>query len=178
MDGTIYLSETLFDGTLEFLRYVRAIGGNGDSRNSSSNAGHGIYSGGKLTIKGDIGTAQGGKGKTTAGHGIYSKGDLNISDNATITNATGGASTDGYAGDGIHSDGKLTISGGTIGTTQGGTGKSGGAGIYSKDDLSIESGTIGSLGTDGKTPDTTTGALGGTSTAEAKGGNGIQNVSS
>lgn len=24
MDGTIYLSETLFDGTLEFLRYVRA----------------------------------------------------------------------------------------------------------------------------------------------------------
>lgn len=27
MDGTIYLSETLFDGTLEFLRYVRAIGG-------------------------------------------------------------------------------------------------------------------------------------------------------
>ena len=79
---------------------VSAIGGNGDSRNSSSNAGHGIYSGGKLTIKGDIGTAQGGKGKTTAGHGIYSKGDLNISDNATITNATGGASTDGYAGDG------------------------------------------------------------------------------
>ena len=27
MDGTIYLSETLFDGTLEVLRYVRAIGG-------------------------------------------------------------------------------------------------------------------------------------------------------
>lgn len=27
MDGTIYLSETLFDGTLEFLRYVRAIDG-------------------------------------------------------------------------------------------------------------------------------------------------------
>ena len=27
MDGTIYLSETLFDGTLDFLRYVRAIGG-------------------------------------------------------------------------------------------------------------------------------------------------------
>ena len=25
MDGTIYLSETLFDGTLEVLRYVRAI---------------------------------------------------------------------------------------------------------------------------------------------------------
>ena len=27
MDGTIYLSETLFDGTLDFLRYVRATGG-------------------------------------------------------------------------------------------------------------------------------------------------------
>lgn len=27
MDGTIYLSETLFDGTVEFLRYVRETGG-------------------------------------------------------------------------------------------------------------------------------------------------------
>ena len=27
MDGTIYLDETLFDGTLDFLSYVRAIGG-------------------------------------------------------------------------------------------------------------------------------------------------------
>lgn len=27
MDGTIYLDETLFDGTLEFLQYVRSIGG-------------------------------------------------------------------------------------------------------------------------------------------------------
>ena len=27
MDGTIYLSETLFDGTKDFLRYVREIGG-------------------------------------------------------------------------------------------------------------------------------------------------------
>ena len=121
---------------------VSSIGGNGDSRNSSSNAGHGIYSGGKLTIKGDIGTAQGGKGKTTAGHGIYSKGDLNISDNATITNATGGASTDGYAGDGIHSDGKLTISGGTIGTAQGGNGTiSGGSGILGNT-MEILAGTI------------------------------------
>ncbi|MBS1408904.1 MAG: HAD family hydrolase, partial [Oscillospiraceae bacterium] len=27
MDGTIYLSETLFDGTLDFLRHVRESGG-------------------------------------------------------------------------------------------------------------------------------------------------------
>ena len=27
MDGTIYLDETLFDGTLDFLKYVRSIGG-------------------------------------------------------------------------------------------------------------------------------------------------------
>ena len=27
MDGTIYLSDTLFDGTAEFLQYVRDIGG-------------------------------------------------------------------------------------------------------------------------------------------------------
>ena len=27
MDGTIYLSETLFDGTKDFLRYVRESGG-------------------------------------------------------------------------------------------------------------------------------------------------------
>ena len=27
MDGTIYLDEQLFDGTVDFLRYVREIGG-------------------------------------------------------------------------------------------------------------------------------------------------------
>ena len=50
MDGTIYLSETLFDGTLEFLRYVRAIGGlylfltNNSSRGTDAYAISGLYS--------------------------------------------------------------------------------------------------------------------------------------
>ena len=132
---------TISGGTIE-----EAVGG-------STGDGIGGGSGSKnitVTIQGGtIKKAQGGDGKTTAGHGIHSDGDLTISGNATITNATGGASTDGYGGDGIHSDGKLTISGGTIGTAQGGGGKTtGGAGIYSIDDLTISGGNINAKGGD------------------------------
>ena len=28
MDGTIYIDDDLFDGTLDFLKYVKGIGGN------------------------------------------------------------------------------------------------------------------------------------------------------
>ena len=43
MDGTIYLSETLFDGTLDFLRYVRAIGGRDLFLTNNSSRGTGAY---------------------------------------------------------------------------------------------------------------------------------------
>ena len=89
------------------------------------------------------------------GDGIGGGGSSN---NTTVTinggrieKAQGGQ---GYSifdgGDGIHSDGDLTISGNaTIGSAIGGSGGSGvgvsgaGSGIYSKGDLSIEGGTIG-----------------------------------
>lgn len=110
-----------------------------------------------------------------AGHGIHSGGDLTIETGSKIENAQGGDATDDNmnGGHGIYSLGKIEIKG-DIETAQGGSGiAAGGAGIYSKGDLTISGGTIGSLGTDGETPDTTTGALGGTATLGAKGGHGI-----
>ena len=87
---------------------------------------------GKLTITSEkdsgILTATGGSGAAGIG-GARNNG-------AGIIEIAGGNGT-GFAGHGIHSDSTLNISGGTIGTAQGGEGKSsgrgnGGHGIYSK----------------------------------------------
>lgn len=138
---------------------VKAQGGSG--RGSSGGAGIGSgdigsgYTGSSttnITISG--GTIKEAVGGNT-GDGIGGGGSSN---NTTVTinggrieKAQGGQ---GYSifdgGDGIHSDGDLTISGNaTIGSAIGGSGGSGvgvsgaGSGIYSKGDLSIEGGTIG-----------------------------------
>ena len=123
-DSTLNIS----GGTIE-----NAQGGNGNYY-----GGHGIYSDSTLNISGKafIQNAKGGDGGTEGGSGIRSDSTLDISDQASIQKATGGESQS-TGGSGIYNHGKLTIFGGTIGTAQGGEGKSsgsgnGGHGIYSK----------------------------------------------
>lgn len=104
--------------------------------------GNGIYSNssGSLTISGDENdslTAQGGDSR----NGIYSvSGDVTIS-GGTVT-ATGGNSTGSYGsgGDGIHS-GSLTISGGTVTAKGGNGGNVSGDGIRSDGGVTISGGS-------------------------------------
>ena len=105
-----------------------ALGGNAAE---GENGGHGIYSKGQLFISGsaDIINAKGGDGKTSGGDGIRSDKEFNIS-GGKIEQATGGNSTDGTGGYGIHSGSMLTISdSANITNATGGSGWSGGAGI-------------------------------------------------
>ena len=127
---------------------VNAIGGNGDSSNSRSDAGDGIRAG-TLTISGEahIDNATGGTADSgSAGDGIYSTGKLTIKDNAKIGTAKGGGATarDKDGGCGIRNHGQFTMSGGTITNAVGGTstGRDGGDGIYCGDTLTIEGGEI------------------------------------
>ena len=120
---------------------------------SGKRGGNGIFGTAMKILSGTIGTAKGGEGKTSGGHGIYGVGQLTISDNATITNATGGNADNGTGGSGIYSDGKLTIDSATItnatgGTSTNGTGGSGIHGDGSSDDfkLYIYSATIQNAG--------------------------------
>lgn len=127
---------------------VNAIGGNGDSSNSRSDAGDGIRAG-TLTISGEahIDNATGGTADSgSAGDGIYNYGKLTIKDNAKIGTVKGGDATasgkDG--GCGIRNHGQFTMSGGTITNAVGGTstGRDGGDGIYCGNTLTIAGGEI------------------------------------
>ena len=120
---------------------------------SGRRGGNGLFGTAMKIISSTIGTAKGGEGKTSGGHGIYSVGQLTISDNAAITNATGGNATsiDGTGGNGIFSDGKLSIEKATItnatgGDADNGTGGSGIGGSF----VNVAGGTINTTGGSGK----------------------------
>ena len=127
-----------------------ALGGNAAE---GENGGHGIYSKGQLFISGsaDIINAKGGDGKTSGGDGIRSDKEFNIS-GGKIEQATGGNSTDGTGGYGIHSGSMLTISdSANITNATGGSGWSGGHGIFGTA-MKIISSAIGTAkGGEGKT---------------------------
>ena len=159
---------------------VNAIGGNGDSNNSRSDAGDGIRAG-TLTISGEahIDNATGGTADSgSAGDGIYNYGKLTIKDNAKIGTVKGGDATasgkDG--GYGIRNHGQFTMSGGTITNAVGGmaTGRTGdgGDGIYCGDTLTIEGGEIQQTTGGEATGKSGTGGSG------IRGGNGIRGGSS
>ena len=108
-----------------------ATGGSGRS------GGHGLFGSVMKILSSTIGTAKGGEGKTSGGNGIYGVGKLTISDNAAITNATGGNADNGTGGSGIRGDGssddfKLYIYSATVENATGGNGKWGGSGILGK----------------------------------------------
>ena len=107
----------------------------------------GIYGSGSLTISGgenDSLTAQGGSGA----NGISSSGSLTISGGSTVT-ANGGNGGSLVGGDGIRSDGGLTVSDGTV-TAKGGNGDSkdgyGGDGIRSGGGVTISGNTVNAAG--------------------------------
>ena len=164
----------------------------GDATGESGTGGSGIYSNRELKIDGNaaITNATGGASTDdTGGYGIRSGSMLTISDNAAITNATGGSGWRG--GHGLYGSVMKIISG-TIGTAQGGEGKtSGGHGIYGVGQLTISDGAniINAKGGDSQknggdgihsgsvvkiSGDTITKATGGNATGEnSTGGNGI-----
>ena len=82
--------------------------------------------------------------------GIDSIGSLTIygGENDSLT-AKGGSGADGYGGDGIRSDGGVTISGNTVNAAGGNGGKVGGYGICSFDRVAISGGTVTANGGDG-----------------------------
>ena len=110
---------------------------NGDNALKSDIYRSGIYGSGSLTISGgenDSLTAQGGSGA----NGISSSGSLTIS-GGTVT-AKGGSGEDGSGGRGIISTKSVTISGGTV-EANGGNGNSGGDGITSNGGVTISGGS-------------------------------------
>ena len=112
---------------------TNATGGSGRS------GGHGLFGSVMKIISSTIGTAQGGEGKTSGGNGIYGVGKLTIQ-KATITNATGGTSTNGNGGSGIYSNRELKIDGSAAITNATGgdsTDGNGGYGIRSSNMLTI-----------------------------------------
>ena len=116
-------SLTIYDGT------VNAKGGNGGDGNYSD-GGSGISSNGSLAISGGTVTAKGGSGEDgSGGRGIISTKSVTISGGTVEANGGNGNS----GGDGITSNGGVTISGGSTVTANGGNGGSlvGGSGIYS-----------------------------------------------
>ena len=149
---------------------VTATGG--DSTDSDGSGGSGIYSvSGDVTISGgSTVTAKGGDGNFSGGCGIY--GSLTVSDGTVTANggnggnvsgdgirsdggvtisggtvkAAGGDSKDGYGGDGIRSGGGVTISGNTVNAAGGNGGKVGGYGICSFDRVAISGGTVEAAG--------------------------------
>mgnify|MGYP002488076793 FL=1 len=114
---------------------VTATGG--DSTGSYSSGGYGIYSSG-VTISGGTVTANGGSGKDGSGDGIFSFDPVAIS-GGTVT-AKGGSGEDGSGGRGIISTKSVTISGGTV-EANGGNGNSGGDGITSNGGVTISGGS-------------------------------------
>ena len=162
-DGIHSGSLTISGGT------VTATGGG--STGSNGLGGRGIRSGGGVTISGgSTVTANGGNG-SHGGNGIYSSG-VTVSDGTVTANggnggnvsgdgirsdggvtisggtvkAAGGDSKDGYGGDGIRSGGGVTISGNTVNAAGGNGGKVGGYGICSFDRVAISGGTVEAAG--------------------------------
>ena len=84
--------------------------------------------------------------------GIYGSGSGSLTISGGTVNATGRDGKDGYGGDGIRSDGGVTISGGSTVTANGGNGGSlgGGSGIYSNGSVTISGGTVNANGGDGQ----------------------------
>ena len=151
-------------------------GGENDSLTAQGGSGaNGISSSGSLTISGGTVTANGDDG----GRGICSSGCVTISGGSTVTanggnggslvggdgirsdggvtisggtvKAAGGDSKDGYGGDGIRSGGGVTISGNTVNAAGGNGGKVGGYGICSFDRVAISGGTVEAAGGNGST---------------------------
>ena len=107
----------------------------------------GIYGSGNLTISGGTVTATGDDG----GHGIYSRGGVTISGGSTVT--ANGGNGGNVSGDGISSNGSVTISGSTVNATGGdGSGRSGdgGSGITSNGGVTVSGGTVNAKGGSGK----------------------------
>ena len=163
------------DGTLTI------SGGENDSLTAQGGSGaDGIYSSGSLTIYGGTVNAAGGDGTNSSdggsgirissrsltiydgtvnakgGNGGNVSGDGILSDGGvTISGGTvkaaGGDSKDGYGGDGIRSGGVVTISGNTVNAAGGNGGKVGGYGICSFDRVAISGGTVEAAGGNGST---------------------------
>ena len=118
----------------------------GDSRN-------GIYSvSGSLTISGGTVTAKGGSGEDgSGGRGIISTKSVTISGGTVEANGGNGNS----GGDGITSNGGVTISGGSTVTANGGNGGSlvGGSGISNGGSLTVSDGTVTAKGGNGDSKD-------------------------
>ena len=137
------------DVTLTLKGDNHLTGGISDTGNYGRN---GIASTGSLTITGGENgslTAQGGSGADGGhgGHGIYSNGSLTISGGSTVT--ANGGNGGNVSGDGIRSDGGVTISGNTVNAAGGSGGKVGGYGICSFDRVAISGGTVTANGGDG-----------------------------
>ena len=138
-------SLTIYGGT------VNAKGGNGGDGNYSD-GGSGISSNGSLTISGGTVTAKGGSGEDgSGGRGIISTKSVTIS--GGTVNANGGNGNSG--GDGITSNGGVTISSGSTVTANGGNGGSlvGGDGIRSGGGLTVSDGTVTAKGGNGDSKD-------------------------
>ena len=124
-------SVTISGGTVE------ANGGNGNS------GGDGITISGGSTV-----TANGGNGGSLVGGSGISN---TVSDGTVNAKGGNGDSKDGYGGDGIRSDGGVTISGNTVNAAGGSGGKVGGYGICSFDRVAISGGTVEAAGGNGST---------------------------
>ena len=138
-------SLTIYDGT------VNAKGGNGGDGNYSD-GGSGISSNGSLAISGGTVTAKGGSGEDgSGGRGIISTKSVTISGGTVEANGGNGNS----GGDGITSNGGVTISGGSTVTANGGNGGSlvGGDGIRSGGGLTVSDGTVTAKGGNGDSKD-------------------------
>ena len=150
-------SLTIYDGT------VNAKGGNGGDGNYSD-GGSGISSNGSLAISGGTVTAKGGSGEDgSGGRGIISTKSVTISGGTVEANGGNGNS----GGDGITSNGGVTISGGSTVTANGGNGGSlvggsgisnggslvGGSGISNGGSLTVSDGTVTAKGGNGDSKD-------------------------
>ena len=138
------------DVTLTLKGENHLTGGNGDTY-----GGDGITSSGSLTISGGTVTATGGNSTGivgSGGSGIYSvSGDVTISGGSTVT--ANGGNGGNVSGDGISSNGSVTISGSTVNATGGdGSGRSGdgGSGITSNGGVTVSGGTVNAKGGSGK----------------------------
>ena len=148
-------SLTIYDGK------VNAKGGNGGDGNYSA-GGNGISSSGSITISGGTVDAKGGNSGTgdysNGGSGIYNggrSGSITISGGTVDAKGGNGGSGGGNGGDGITSNGGVTISGGSTVTANGGRGEdgSGGSGISNGGSLTVSDGTVTAKGGNGDSKD-------------------------
>ena len=124
----------------------------GENDSLTAQGGSGISSNGSLTISGGTVTAKGGSGEDgSGGRGIISTKSVTIS--GGTVNANGGNGNSG--GDGITSNGGVTISSGSTVTANGGNGGSlvGGDGIRSGGGLTVSDGTVTAKGGNGDSKD-------------------------